>query len=373
MSVVLPQPREVAFAPLQVSTPPVRFVFLDALRGVAAIGIMLHHLEKYGPLREPAAQVLPEWVVTTMVYGWTGVFLFFVMSGFVAACSFRSHEITWRYAGMHLLRRLVRLGVPYFVLLALVLAMDLVLRVLLGLPTPTDDPPTLGRIVAHLFFLQDILGYVNLSTGLWFVCIEVQLCFVLLALAALAQRLSRGRSAAARSAIFLAVFLPLGVVSLATFGRYPEYECYAFYYFSLLLLGILGFRALQGTLPRWAFWMLLAAFGLRLAWEPSLELAIGAACGLMIYLAGRAGGLSTWLSHPVLQYLGRISYSLFLIHYPVIHVVLLLGYRLTGDRPMAAVLWEAIAIAASLLAAQLFYALVEAPSNRLASRLKSAA
>jgi peptidoglycan/LPS O-acetylase OafA/YrhL len=332
---------------------------------------MLHHLEKYGPLRESAAQALPEWVVTTMVYGWTGVLLFFVISGFVAACSFRSQQITWRYAGLHFVRRLVRLGVPYFTLLALVLAMDLVLRVLLGVPTPTDDAPTLGRIVAHLFFLQDILGYDNLSTGLWFVCIEVQLCLVLLALLALAQRLSRGRSPGARSGILLAVFLPLALVSLATFGRYPEYECYAFYFFSILLLGIIGFWALQGTMPRWVFWTLLAAFGLRLVLEPSLDLAIAAGCGLMIYLVGRAGGLATWLSHPVLQYLGRISYSLFLIHYPVIHVVLLVGYRLTGDRAVAAVLWEVVAIAASFVAAHLFYTLVEAPSNRLAARLKS--
>lgn len=372
MSVALPQPLKLEPLPVRNTAPRVRFVFLDALRGLAALGIMLHHLERYGPLREPAAQVLPDWLVAFMQGGWIGVLLFFVMSGFVTAFSLRSTQITWRFAGMHFARRLVRLGLPYAVLVVLVLLLDMVMRVLLGLPSPIDNPPTWGQIAAHAFFLQDILGYDNFSTGLWFVCIEVQFCLLLLAMLGLAQWLSRGRSRAVQSAVLLAVLLPLTAVSLVVFGVYLDLECYGFYFVAILMLGMLGYWALQGSVPRWTFWALVAGFAMRLVWAFSPDLAFAVGFGLMVYLVGCAGRLETWLAQPVFQYLGKTSYSLFLIHYPVIHVVLVCGYLLTGDRPGPAVLWNFVAIIASLVAARFFYLLVEAPANRLASRLKRA-
>ena len=61
---------------------------------------------------------------------------------------------------------------------------------------------------------------------------------------------------------------------------------------------------------------------------------------------------------------------MYLIHYPVSHIVVNAGYRLTGDSPWAALGWLALSVLLSVLAAHFLYLFVEAPTARLASRLK---
>ena len=98
---------------------------------------------------------------------------------------------------------------------------------------------------------------------------------------------------------------------------------------------------------------------------------MGLATVLALHAVGRAGRLTTWLGGPVSTYLGRISYSLYLIHAPVLSVVLRAGYKLTGENPAAAVGWFVLAATACLGAAHLLHVLVEAPALRLAARWKS--
>ncbi len=71
-----------------------------------------------------------------------------------------------------------------------------------------------------------------------------------------------------------------------------------------------------------------------------------------------------------MQFLGRISYSLYLIHGVVGYRTLSVGERLTGDGPAAAMGWLVVALAASLLTAWIMYQAVETPSSSLARRLK---
>ena len=136
--------------------------------------------------------------------------------------------------------------------------------------------------------------------------------------------------------------------------------------------------ALEGRVPRVIFWgyvaVLAAAAALR--WHSGmdikfLEIVVALISGLTIYAAGRRGHLHDWLSARWLQFLGRISYSLFLIHYPVSWIVLSAGSRLTGNSAAAAVAWLAVALAASIGAAYLLYVWVEQPSLRLCAMLKS--
>ena len=83
----------------------------------------------------------------------------------------------------------------------------------------------------------------------------------------------------------------------------------------------------------------------------------------VVYLA-IASGRSQIGSHPVLQFLGRISYSLYLTHLIGGWVVLGVARHFMSDA--AAVL---IAVAASIASAWAFYVLVEAPSVNLSRRV----
>ncbi|RPI82832.1 MAG: hypothetical protein EHM42_09040, partial [Planctomycetaceae bacterium] len=80
----------------------------------------------------------------------------------------------------------------------------------------------------------------------------------------------------------------------------------------------------------------------------------------------------TTLNWNWLQYLGRISYSLYLIHFPVSHVVTTLAERSLGTHPssIASAIALAAALAASIAAAHVLYTFVEGPSVRLAARFR---
>jgi peptidoglycan/LPS O-acetylase OafA/YrhL len=121
------------------------------------------------------------------------------------------------------------------------------------------------------------------------------------------------------------------------------------------------------------FWSYVVLLLVRLGFDWSLEIACATVAGVTIFLVGQRGRLTSYLSNPVLQYLGRISYSLYLIHYPVSWIIVTLGFWLTGDNAPAAVLWLCLALALSIGTADVLYRLVEAPSVQLAKRFKPAA
>jgi peptidoglycan/LPS O-acetylase OafA/YrhL len=363
---------------MDLSPSRIRFLFIDALRGLAALIVALHHIGRYGPLPQAARAILPQWIPLAIDRGQIVVQFFLVISGFVIAYSLRDMLVTPRAAGQFALRRLIRLGLPYWTIVLAVCALDM-LAPRIGMPPPNDPAPTAAQIVAHVFFLHNVLGYGSISAGLWFVCIEVQFCLLFIALLGLAQQLPRGHNCATGRAggfSLLAVFAPPALLSLFAFnvGVFQigvDNEAWVSYFFGTFFLGIVACWALDGSVPRAAFWLYVLAVLVRLAIFPTRQTAMALGAALLIYLAGRLGRLDRWLSARWLQYLGRISYSLFLLHYPVSYVVTSVGYRFTGDSPGAAVGWLVLALLASIPAAHLFYVLVEEPAIRLTQRLKT--
>ena len=174
------------------------------------------------------------------------------------------------------------------------------------------------------------------------------------------------------------VFAPLGLAALFWFNLDSHYDAWLIYFFHMPLLGMLVWWTLEGRIPRAIFWGYVAALAAGAAYRWHLELdkkfqeiVVALAAGLIIYTAGRRGHLHDWLSAGWLQYFGRISYSLFLIHYPISWIVLSSGSRVTGESAAAAVALLVAALAASIGAAHLLYKLAELPSLRLCAKLKA--
>lgn len=82
--------------------------------------------------------------------------------------------------------------------------------------------------------------------------------------------------------------------------------------------------------------------------------------------------MNDWLNWRWLQFLGRSSYSLYLIHDPVSHVLTQFGWRLCGNSPTPAQssLILFLCLVASIAAGHLLYVWVEAPSGRCSAWLK---
>lgn len=375
---------------------PPRLAAIDALRGLGALAIACYHIHRYEPLPEAADTILPVRLQVLVDHGWMAVPMFLVVAGFVTAYTLRKERLNLpvlvNFAG----RRVLRLGAPYWTVLLLVVALSYPAIHWLQ-DTSLTEANTWPKLLAGVFFLQDVLGYGNVSAGMWFVCIDLQLGILFVVMLWLAQRLAFGRPKGSLwDVLALSVtFLPPAVVSLFVWGLDSGRDMWAHYFFHLFLVGILAWWALEGRVPSGLFWgylvVLMAGLVQRWpgesvstssavslfdgaageeSWDEFKKVGMAMVTGVGIYGMGRAGRLSDWLRWGWLQYLGKISYSLFLIHYPVSWAVKAFGYWFTGDQPVAAVCWLILALLLSLGAADLLYRLVEGPSLRLVHGIK---
>src|SRR4051812_24749623 len=95
------------------ASPGTRFEFVDALRGLAALAVVLPHAA--GLFSYPHRSWLSDVFLQLADYGRASVEVFFVVSGFAIAYSLRNAVTDGFSLGRFLLRRAVRLDPPYWV------------------------------------------------------------------------------------------------------------------------------------------------------------------------------------------------------------------------------------------------------------------
>lgn len=362
--------------------PASRFVFLDGLRGLAALGIALYHIWRYEPALPtepptyPSEAFVPEFVNWILLRSWVGVQFLLVISGFVIAYTLRETWVTPREVVSFVGRRIVRLWPPYAVTLLFVLVLHTACVAWLKLPPPFEERLTLTRVLAHLVFLQDVLREIPLSAAIWTVCIEMQFYFVSVIGWELAQQLlPRPDARQPRPASWgvLLAFAPLALASLLIWNRRDSTEPWVIHFLNAFFLGMVTWWTLDRTVSRRVYFVTVAVVLGHLAVQWKLENALALTAAILIYAAGRTNHFHDWLNWRWLQYLGRISYSLYLIHYPVSHLLTWLGWRICDNAPTPAQasLILFLCLPASIAAGHLLYVAVEAPSGRCSAWLKN--
>ena len=124
-----------------------RFAFVDALRGFAALSVVLYHAYEGGHITGLLAE-LPAWVTQLLRQGSIGIAVFFVLSGFVIAHSVAKSRVTLPFVGRFMLRRSLRLEPPYWLAIALAICFaQLSVRVL---PGKELSSLSAGQIAAHI-------------------------------------------------------------------------------------------------------------------------------------------------------------------------------------------------------------------------------
>jgi peptidoglycan/LPS O-acetylase OafA/YrhL len=338
-----------------------RLSFIVALRACAALIILWHHFALYPPLRDWAAPLvggLLDWIE----HNARATQVFFVVGGYVMARSMSAHDWSLRRIGCFATQRYLRLGIPYLVTIALALPIYAFARgwvpdAVLGAPV------SLPQLLAHLFFLQDILGYEPLSAGLWFVCINFQLGLVYAAALWLRDRIGGG----ATDYVGLLGW-PLAIISLFHVNLDPALESWWLYFFPYFFLGVVIHRALAGGRARLEFWAFQALMVAALFVEWRWRLGIAVAVGFLLYAAEKQEFGAHWPRNRVVARLGQVSYSLFLIHFPVLVAVSALWARLGWTSPGAAVAGLLAAFLLSIAAAFAFHRWVEVPASHLTRR-----
>ncbi|GAA2283459.1 acyltransferase [Actinomadura luteofluorescens] len=319
---------------------------LDLLRFAAALAVVLYHFTGFGGAGAwpvPSQEVFPEIAPVTR-FGYLGVDLFFVISGFVILMS------AWgRGPGEFGISRLVRLMPAYWVSVLLGAAVYALFRTGHGVP---------GLIVPNLTMLQGGLGLRNVDAVYWTLWVELHF-YVLAAVLA-------GIGITYRSClVFMAAWMLGGVFADEADSKIlqvmlvPTWSCYfiagmALYMIhrfgpTLLLWGYVAASYLIAL--RWGAWRAENVF--RGADETVVSAVITGIFAVMILVAtGRLSGLR----RRGLTVLGALTYPLYLVHSQL--ALPLLDAVYPGLDRWAAL---AVAVGASLLAAYAVHRLVERP------------
>lgn len=366
---------------------PHRYSSLDGLRGLAALVVLVCHVlliqpvlmqAYYEPLAIPAGTGA-WWTVFSPVHlAWAGteaVYLFFVLSGFVLALPF---ERTGRLLPPgYYPKRFLRLYLPVWAAFVLAVFWMTVLPRHFGAQDSVwlqGHVPFLSeQIIVSDLFLFPFPGSTN--SALWSLRYEVAFS-VLLPLFLVAGR--------ALPRLNLAKFVLL-MGAIVYFSYSSEIEGWGFY-MPMFGLGTLmalertrlvewGRRIRQGPYPSaiLASLSVLALLLLNSYWTSwtvtsdtaALQYLLPAARGLSVLGACLAVWLviqGAWsvLERPAMQWLGKRSFSLYLVHEPVVVSTALL----LGGRP-SVIVSLAVAVPTSLLLAEGFYRAVEKPSHHL--------
>jgi peptidoglycan/LPS O-acetylase OafA/YrhL len=338
-----------------------RFAFIDLMRVLAAQMIVLHHLAFYGPLSDHAYALAPATIDWLYTYGRLAVQVFFVAGGFCMAGSLaRRPPRTPRAFAAVAIERYGRLGLPYLVALAAALVANEIARLFMDHPS-ISPRPTLGQLVAHVFLVHQVLGYDSLTAGIWYIAIDLQLVLLSSLVYLFASRWPGQRGqAVARWTLLL-----LGLASSFFWNRSPHLDDFGIYFLSSYVLGMLAAWTSEGSMPKKVFWGYLAAVALALHVEFRSRLALAAVIAILLLLAHGRAWLARVAGARFLRRLAPISYSLFLIHFPICLVVNALWSAHLPRDPWLAMLGLLVAFVLSQAGGFAFYHLVEKRLPRL--------
>jgi peptidoglycan/LPS O-acetylase OafA/YrhL len=282
------------------------------------------------------------WLYRSGQYGWMGVEMFFVISGFIIPYSlykagYRIHDF-----GRFLIKRIARLDPPYFADILLCLALSYLVTLAPGFRGQWPHY-TWGQLAAHVAYVNSFLHLRWVNVVFWSLGIEFQYYLLI----GLAFPLLVARGSALRFG-FLGLLLAVSVLI--------RDEALVFHYLPFFVAGILTFQSRAGLISTRALLLGLAATGIA---GPSACVGIATALAIRFVEIPRS-----WLTR-----FGLLSYSLYLLHVPIGGKIMNLGGRFVHGTPAMAVLLAA-AMGSSIAAAAVFYRLVEQPSQRLSSSIR---
>ncbi|MER6207609.1 acyltransferase [Streptomyces sp. NPDC001642] len=343
---------------------------LDGLRGLAALYVVLFHCWLYtfpGYPHSSAPRVLDG-----LMFGRLAVVFFLVLSGFSLAISPARHG--WRTGGVgqFLRRRAWRILPPYWAALAMSLAVSLYV-----VPASHHGPPTGSSVLVYGLVLQDVFFAPTPNGAFWSIGVEAEL-YLLFPLILLVRRrfsaaaavacvtlpvIARGLMAPGANPVegdnwlapHLAPVFVAGVVGAGIVVASERVRRLPWGWFAVLAaLPVLALGLVQGSV-----WTVNHYFWIDLAIAPAMTMLIAAVA------TGQPAWLVRLLTARPLRMLGDASYSLYLIHLPIVLVVI----RRVAPQVVAPGLPTfcftlLVGLPVSVLAAWLFSRIFELPFKR---------
>ena len=369
----MPSPSRPAINPHSASC---RVTQLDAIRGIAAVTVVCHHwwaISQFHP---------PPWIFRPLILGREAVILFFVLSGYVLSLPiWNNRQLPYPE---YLIRRVFRIYMPFVFALAL---SALGCKIFYGthLPLTSFYETTWQTPLTASLFARELLMPPNsvLNGAIWSLRYEMEVSILFPFLCALLLRTGR------YGWLILCILLRIADWSLVHgyLGgpNLAATNLARFFYFSIFFIIGATLARERSTLatvisriPRptlWAFFLVALAlycntmFAYTSVPTSDFLTMLGSAAVIVLVQDRR---LKLGLNSAIPQYLGRISYSMYLVHYTILFAVFDLAY------PKIPIISLAVLSAiATLIVSHLFCIFLEEPAHtagkRLSNRLRSTA
>ena len=313
------------------------------LRGLASSFVFLFHL-----IRLSNGYIGNERTRAIAYYGQFGVQFFFVISGFVITYSMIQSGFRTKDYFKFLQKRIIRIEPPYLLVLLLTIIF-LWVRVKTGLGQGDLSLPGWKQIAFHIGYLIPFSSYDWLSVVFWTLAIEFQFYLFFPLVFGFFVRYKAVRWAIA--AAFVVIFLM------------SHSRAHFFYWSPVFLLGInlaLYKKQKIDRIELWFFFGLMSAF---------IFYKLGITIGLFAVVPFLLIFFEPGLKINVLNFLGKISYSLYLLHTLVAFAIINLGIRYAN-------LWYQkifvviVAVSLTVFCSYLLYYYVEKPCQKLASAIR---
>jgi len=310
------------------------------LRGLASLGVCFAHL---------TGTVNSEGLRSIGHYGTWGVSVFFIISGFIIPYSLYTAEYRISDYPKFLLKRIIRLDPPYLLTITGIFLLSWLAQLSPHHTSQALDPLSKNTLY-HLFYLVEILNGKWLIVVFWTLAIEFQFYLLIGLLFPLLN-------AKKIVYIFLLIVILCLVPFLLTDDRFVTN------YLLMFLSGILFFLFRVNKINLMVYLSLAIVLIVLSYFKTGLE---GLVCPIIsicfIQFANKP--------FKPLIFLGMISYSLYLIHTPfgTDGLINFLQNYITGDTERILLMFAALPLI--ILAAWLFYLVIERPSLGFAKKIK---
>jgi peptidoglycan/LPS O-acetylase OafA/YrhL len=325
---------------------------VDILRGLTALAVCVFHFVQYNTFIPPTSLA---WRLSDV--GRYGVDVFFVISGFIVPHALHRSGYTIVDYPRFLLKRLLRLEPPYLASIVLVLLLTAMHWIHLGFDSRWFNV-TWQQVLLHAGYVNVFFGYPWLNGVYWSLAIEFQ---YYLAIGLIFPLLVDRRRWPA-----VAVLVLLVAVALMAPGLPADRPTAMFihYWLCLFLMGVVAFWHRQRFLSTRQLVVVLALLAAAHAQKQgihNLSMLYGVVAALVICFANLRSAIG--------KFLGEISYSLYLVHLPLMANWLFFT-RGISKNPHHHVLMTVPGVLLVVLAAWVFCRYVEKPSREWAARIR---
>lgn len=318
---------------------------INLMRGIASLMVCYFHLswgnERFLP-GENLIKVIGKW-------GWAGVEIFFIISGFVIPYSMFIKNYSFRNIGLFLKKRIIRIEPSYLISIILVLILSFISTLM---PSYRGMPFTINwvNIFSHIAYLNIFTGQKWLQDVYWTLAIEFQYYLLI-------------------SLVFGLIISKNNYYRLIFYIFFLLAHAFKFYNTSFILgytgyfmLGILLFQYYSSIIEAKEFWLLVFINFCVLYYFEGIVLT--SLSGLTLFIIAFVKKVPAFF-----QFLGVISYSLYLIHIPVGGRIINLTENFTKNIYLKEGMFF-FAFSFCILASYFFYTMVEKRFKNLAASIK---